>query len=62
MNDHADHTATRLYPLTPMQAEMIACFDLLDSEQEEFIIRLLASMVPHGCRKLNSSPRISLVK
>lgn len=56
------HQTTKLYPLTPLQAEMVACFNLLDDETAEMFMYLLASLVPHGCRKLNNTTKLHLVK
>lgn len=60
--DNLAHDATKLYPLTPLQAEMVACFNLLEDDAAEMVMYLLASLVPHGCHKLANIPRMHLVK
>lgn len=60
--DSLAHSTTKLYPLTPLQAEMVACFDLLEDDAAAMIMYLIASLVPRGRHKLANTPRMHLVK
>lgn len=50
------------YLLSPFEAELLACFRLLDDETKGAIANLIGSSVEYACRKLDNTVELKLVK
>lgn len=56
------NTATRTYALTPVEAELIACFRLLTEPIQLTIITVIASQIAPERQELATPVKLSLVK
>lgn len=50
------------YLLSPLEAELLACYRLLDDQTKDAVASLVSSSVEDGCLKLDNSVELRLVK
>lgn len=50
------------YLLSPLEAELLACYRLLDDQTKDAVANLIGSSVEDGCCKLDNTVELRLVK
>jgi len=52
----------RHYLLDPIEAELLACYRLIDEQAKVAVITLIASLVDGGCHKLDNQVEMRIVE